>query len=249
MLGSLAGSALFPTQLPSGPRIADNRTTTSSIGNPVSIVFGTASVAGTVMALGPLIESKNSSSSKGGPQQTTYSYNQTLAVLLAERVDDDAADDVTAIGGLTRIWENGTIVYDIRPQQSASSDLGSLAETDQQYANRLLASAIYAETFVLYLGDELQLADPTLEAVYGAGNVPAFRGLAYIVYPNRTLTIQQGQRHPNFQFECYQSGVGNCVETPLVSTSVLYPWLSGGLLDPTNDNNANTFTTVTFDDL
>jgi hypothetical protein len=58
----------------------------------------------------------------------------------------------------------------------------------------------------------------------GAGNVPAFRGLAYIVYPNRALSINQGLRHPNFQFEVYQQGVGDCFEQTEYSNDVLYPW-------------------------
>lgn len=224
VLGSLAGSALFPTQLPQGPRIADNRTTTSAVGDPVALVFGTANVAGVVMWLAPYIEHTNSSGGKGTPQQKTFSYTQSIAIGLCERIDDDAPDAVTAIGGITRVWENGTLVYDIRPQLASNSDLGSIAETDQQYANRLTASEAYALTFTLHLGDELQMPDPTIEAIQGVGNVPAFRGLAYIVFPNRNLQLAQGQRHPSFQFEVYQAGTGACVDTTQYSNEVLYPW-------------------------
>lgn len=238
-LGALAGSALFPTQLPAGPRISDNRTTTSVVGGPVPIVFGTANVAGTVIWLAPIVGHSNEQGGKGGPVQQTFSYTQSIAIGLCERVDDDAPDDQGAIQGISRIWENGAIVYDIRPQLAANSDEGSIAETDDAYADRLTASAAYASTFVLYLGDELQTADPTIEAIQGVGNVPGYRGLAYIVYPNRALQIAQGLRHPNFQFEVYQSGTGECADSTIYSNDVLHDWSEG--LDPTNPANVNTY--------
>ncbi len=197
-LGSLAGSVLFPTQGPAGPKIGDNRTTTSSIGDPVAWVFGTADVAGTIMWLAPYVQTTHGS--KGGASQTTYSYTQSVAIGLCRG----------PILGLSRIWENGAIVYDSRPQQPARVDLNLLAETNDEYSARMQASATYAETFVLYLGDEAQLADPTIESIQGMGNVPAFRGLAYIVYPNRALQTAQAWRHPNFKFEvaCAALSVG-----------------------------------------
>lgn len=229
-LGALAGSELFPTQLPSGPRLTDNRTTTANVGDPVPIGFGDFTVAGTVVWLAPPVEHKNTSGGKGGPSQTTYSYTQSIAIGLVEA----AVDGVPAIAGLMRIWENGSIVYDIRPQQPYDSSTGQPAETDEQYAGRLSASAIYAETFTLYLGTETQTADPTIEAIEGFGNWIAYRGLAYIVFPNRALTIAQGLRHPNFTFEVFATGIGDCESTPEYSNSVLYPWNADGTPDPRN---------------
>lgn len=231
-LGSLIGSALFPTQLPAGPRITDNRTTTATIGEPVPILFGTADLAGTVIELGPLVEHSSEQGGKGGPEQKVFNYTQTIAIGLCERVDDSADPTIGAIGGVTRIWENGTIVYDIRPQQQANTALGFVAETDEQYANRLSVSAQYAETFTLYLGDEQQEPDPSIEAYKGFGEVADYRSLAYIVYPDRQLQNGQGLRHPNFTFECFQNGTGSCFDTPMISNEILYPWF----------NFANTYT-------
>lgn len=243
-LGSLAGSALFPTQLPSGPKLTDNRTTTASLGEPVPIVFGTASVAGTVIWLGPSVQTTNNTNSKGGPNQQTYQYNQSIAIGLCE----SPVDLQTAIAGLLRVWENGTLVYDIRPQQSADTATGTVAETDQEYAQRLEASATYAETFVLYVGSEIQEPDPTIEGIEGIGNVQPFLGLAYIVYPNRLLQTSQGWRHPNFQFEVFQSGTGDCTTTTKIAYWQSHPWLVGACdEDPTNPLNINTFQIATLD--
>lgn len=239
-LGSLVGSALFPTQLPAGPRITDNRTTTATVGEPVPILFGTATVSGTVIDLLPYVEISSETGGKGGPEQQTFSYTQTIAIGLVERVDDNADPAIGAIQGMLRVWENGTLVYDVRPQQPADTSTGTPAETDQQYANRLTASAVYAETFVLYPGDELQDPDPTLEAYHGAGNVPGFRGLAYLVYPNRQLTIAQGLRHPNFTFELFQFGTGDCTDTTEYSNDIVEPW-SVGLTDPRASNQIYTY--------
>jgi len=193
-----AGSVLFPTALPSGPKISDNNTTTASVGAAVPLVYGTADVAGTIMWLAPFVQSSNNSSGKGGPTQQTFQYNQSIAICLC----------AGPIGGVSRIWENGTIVYDIRPQQAANADLGLLAETDAAFAARLAQSATYAQTFTLYFGDELQVADPTIEATQGFGQVPGFRGIAYIVYPNRLLQTAQGWRHPTFRFEVFPGPPG-----------------------------------------
>src|SRR5690606_14664554 len=92
-----------------------------------------------------------------------------------------------------RIWENGKLVYDARNRQEG--------ESDEDYEARVLASNEYEQTFVFYPGSEDQEPDPTIELDKGIGNVPAFRGLCYIVYPDRQLLDEQGKRHPNFKFE------------------------------------------------
>ena len=52
----------------------------------------------------------------------------------------------------------------------------------------------------VYSGDEAQLPDPVMEAVEGAGNVPAYRGLAYVVIEHLDLG-RFGNRVPQFNFE------------------------------------------------
>ena len=51
----------------------------------------------------------------------------------------------------------------------------------------------------LYYGAENQMPDEFMEAIEGAGNVPAYRGLAYIVFKNVLLT-DYGNRIPTFSF-------------------------------------------------
>ena len=52
----------------------------------------------------------------------------------------------------------------------------------------------------LYKGQKDQLPDPVMEAIEGAGNVPAYRGTAYVVFENLSLE-RFGNRVPQFSFE------------------------------------------------
>ena len=188
-LGLAVGSIVSPTQLPGtfGPRLNDNRTTTAQLGDPIVEIWGIDVVPGTVIWLGDVMEQSNTEEvgGKGGPEgeNTTYMYRQSIAVGLCRG----------PTAGLRRVWENGKLVYDTRaPLPDESAD---------DYAARIEAATAYALTFSLYLGNEVQLPDPTLELKEGVGNVPAYRGLMYIVFPNRQLRDDQALRHPTFKFE------------------------------------------------
>lgn len=186
----LAGAVLFPARVNyQGPKLADLKTTTVTIGAPLIIPYGKIAVSGNVIYLGLLQTVESDNGGKGSSGGTTDTYYQTVGIALC----------AGPIIGLLRIWENGKLVYDVRPQQ--------LGETGAQYTARLTANALYTETFVLYLGTTTQLPDPTMEADQGAGNVPGFRGLAYIVYPNRQLQVSQGLHHPQvWKFEVQATG-------------------------------------------
>lgn len=56
----------------------------------------------------------------------------------------------------------------------------------------------------VYRGDEAQLPDPLIEAKQGAGNAPAYRGLAYVVFERLPLDTY-GNRIPLLQFEVVRS--------------------------------------------
>ena len=208
-IGLLAGSVLFPTQLPTiyGPRLEDLRTTQAELGGAVPIVYGTIAVPGTVIYLSCVLEQVETEEvgGKGAPEQTitTYSYYQDIALGLCEG----------PIGGVLRIWENGILKYDIRPQQAT--------ETAQDYADRMEASSDYERRFNLYLGDEGQEPEPIFEAAIGVNEVPAFRGLAYIVYPLKQLLDENGRRHPQFKFEVFTGTSQRVVLPPIAMDGVL----------------------------
>lgn len=78
------------------------------------------------------------------------------------------------IVGISRVWSNNKLIIDGRTE-----------------AKPLVGD--------LYLGTDDQLPDVTIEAKEGAGNVPAYRGLAYIVLKDFDLGTSGAL--PNFSFE------------------------------------------------
>lgn len=60
--------------------------------------------------------------------------------------------------------------------------------------------SLFDVTMRVYPGSEDQLPDPKIEAVEGAGTVPAYRGTAYVVFEDLDLA-PFGNRVPQFSFE------------------------------------------------
>lgn len=59
----------------------------------------------------------------------------------------------------------------------------------------------------VYRGSETQLPDSLITAVEGRGNVPSYRGLAYVVFERLPLS-NFGNRLPQLSFEVFRSGGG-----------------------------------------
>jgi hypothetical protein len=181
--GEVAGNLLFPQkQTSEGPRVGDLSVQSSTYGSPIPIIFGTMRVAGNVIFSTAKREVKNEQTSggKGGPKvtTTTYTYNIDMAVALCEG----------PIEGIRKMWLNGKLVYDASTGATITSSV---------------ASSIHAEGWKVYLGDETQLPDPTMEATVGVGNVPGYRGMAYVVFDH--LDCPNGQV-PQLSFEIVASG-------------------------------------------
>ncbi|NWA25518.1 hypothetical protein HX866_11485 [Pseudomonas gingeri] len=87
------------------------------------------------------------------------------------------------ITAFARIWRNNKLVYDGRGTDWGAQNNG-----------------VFLGAYRLYLGPWSQMPSPDLEAVWGAGNVPAYRGTAYMVAINEDLT-DQGGAVPQWLFE------------------------------------------------
>lgn len=88
------------------------------------------------------------------------------------------------IGEVLRIWANGILIF------NSASSTGAVENPE----------VLTPGSLTLYKGDEDQLPDATLEGRLGAGNVPGYRGTAYIVIEAMLMT-KFGNRFPNFEFE------------------------------------------------
>jgi hypothetical protein len=189
LAGELLGNLLFPQKV-DGPRLTDLRLHTSSTGGMVPILMGTMRVAGNVIWETDLSEHSQTSGGKGGPETTTFTYTASFAVAFGEGYQG-------TIAGISRIWGNGRLIFD--PNAPAGSLGTPLPMT-------------------VYLGGEDQLADPTMEAVLGTGNVPAFRGVAYVVFADYLLT-QWGNTLPNLEFEVYTAAAAIPIRVSLFSSN------------------------------
>lgn len=197
-IGYGVGTIVDPDQI-EGPRLNDARTQTSRDGVPIPIVFGVGRVAGNIIWTGDLREIRKKESGKGGPEVTTFTYLRTHAIGICRG----------PILGIRRIWRDQKLVYDA----TAPSDLPNpppvtgnpVQDALLQAQYNAVVSGVFAARLTIYLGGEDQMPDPEIEAVLGAGNVPAYRGLAHVVIKDDDLTDRAGAI-PQYEFEVITAG-------------------------------------------
>jgi hypothetical protein len=184
MIGTAVGNAVDPLVI-DGPKIGDVAQQTSSEGVYQPIYFGTIQGAGNIIAQGPnVIRRRRESQGKGGGPVTVI---ETLYKTFAIRIGVSWLGE-QGITGVSRIWENGKLVFDNRPESTIPAE-----------------SAQFATKFRIYLGTDTQAPDPALEAIYGVGNTPSYRGRAYIVFPLYDIT--QWKAIPQYSFEVVAGGI------------------------------------------
>jgi len=220
MIGSALGGYIdtVNTKLPGqqGPRLGDLKVQSSQYGNPVPHIYGTMRVAGNVIWAMDIVETAHDQTQggKGGqPQQTTtsYTYSQSFAVSLCDG----------PIMGIRKIWANGKLIYNMGADATPATIIasGGIAIVNP---NAPFAAAAAGQTgtasvnFRVYTGTETQTADSLIEAHVGAGNTPAYRGTAYVVFENLQLG-DYGNRMPNLEFEVVQSGTLSAIVSDVAS--------------------------------
>jgi len=216
-IGIMLGGLIDPPRVPGqvGPRLEDLTIQTSTYGSFIPRVYGTVALSGNVIWIqgDKLIERSTTTGGggKGGPSQpetTTFEYFSTFAVGLCEG----------PIAGVRRIWIGGQLWYD-----AGSDDLSTI-----------IASNEVAGTFTLYTGSETQLADPLIQADRGIANVPAHRGIAYIVF--KELPVKDyGNSLAGTQVKV--EVVKNGAEALMSDTSILPTSIGDWTCAATNDVN------------
>ena len=195
-IGSMIDNQLFP-QKQQGPRLTDLSLQTSTYGRAIPLIFGPQNrTTGNVIWSTGLIETAKTTtqSGKGGPsvQVTEYSYRASMAVLLAEGT----------IQGIQKIWANSKLIYDA--DETSSGDPGATPQgffgiVPMIYYQLNQTSHAVFDSLTVYPGDFVQDPDPTIESYLGVGNVPGYRGSAYIVIKDMQLA-DFGNRLPNLEF-------------------------------------------------
>lgn len=160
---SIGGALDQPDRV--GPRLDDLRSQVSSYGNNIPFSYGCNRFSGTVIwpRLIEAVEHEHSESAKGGPDQVTFTYTLSFAILIQKG----------EIAGVRRIWANKKLVYDV--------STGNEAATQDP--------AISGIRF--YLGTDDQEPDPLIEAT--EGECPSYRGYAYVVFEDYDVTEMNGR--------------------------------------------------------
>jgi hypothetical protein len=107
------------------------------------------------------------------------------------------------IAGVRKIWADGKLIYD-----ASAANTGPASK--------------YGDVLKIYLGSEDQLPDPTMESYLGVGNVPAYRGTAYLLLgPDTNFPLADfGNRVPNITAEVYTTGAPDYATVEVPSSAV-----------------------------
>lgn len=181
-VGSAIGGVVFAPDGPqtTGPRLDDLKSNVSTYGQPIPRVYGQIGFMGSLIDMEDMKEYENvEEQGKGGDPatSTTFSYSSSFAMIIC-RGEVSTIPDSVAVKTLLRIWINEKCYYDIR---------------DDSNIEAINASQQFARFFKFYPGNQTQMPDPTLEAMHGVGNVPAYRGRAYIVFTDFPLAFVKNQ--------------------------------------------------------
>lgn len=134
--------------------------------------------------------------SEGAPVQQVYGRMRVGGqVIWATRF----GESVTRSGGGKGTSRPATDSYSYTLSLAIALCEGEIASVGRIWADGVEISPQDANMRV-YPGSEDQMPDPKIEAVEGAGNAPAYRGVAYVVFEDLALA-PYGNRVPQFSFE------------------------------------------------
>ena len=198
LVGGILGQILFPAPGVKGPRIDELNVQTSTVGAPVQLRYGTCKGAGNIIWSGGLIETKHEDEQGGflgigGQKVTNYTYSASFAIGICDGEDGSPAQPA----GIRRMWAGPDLIYDASDDASLTERLNLteiLTNIVEVIAGIRAMSAQLSFTF--YDGSDDQLPDPTIESYETAGTVPAFRGLAYVVFDDFQLAKYSNQIPP-----------------------------------------------------
>lgn len=129
--GVIDREVLFKPKGRDGPRLSELKLQTSAYGTQIPRLFGTMRVAGSVIWATDLIEHRSTSSGKGRPSTTSYSYTASFAVALSAR----------AILGVGRIWADGKLLRGAAADWKARTGFRLHLGSEEQAADPLIAAA------------------------------------------------------------------------------------------------------------
>jgi hypothetical protein len=178
-----AQMALTMSRKIEGQRLDDLKFTQGDYNAPLGLIWGTRRIQGNIFWAEELTEVRRRRKTKGG-KFNDYTYFGTWAVAVAGH----------EIDAVTRIWADTHLIYD-------ATGAGPLMPFGFGDARPGTSGSDY---ITVYTGSETQDADPrmkaTVEAQFGVGSCPAYRGTAYVMFKDIPLE-KFGNRIPQMSIE------------------------------------------------
>jgi hypothetical protein len=153
-----------------GPRLADLDVMASTEGAPIPRLYGRARISGQVIWATKLEEVVSTRTETAGGKGGLAAGASTTTTTYSYFANFAVGLCEGPIGRVMRVWADGNLL-----------DLAGI-------------------TMRVYRGDESQTPDALIVAKEGAGNAPAYRGLAYVVFERMPLE-NFGNRIPQLSFE------------------------------------------------
>ena len=174
MLGARIDAGIFnpqKSQTIEGFRMDDPSVTSATEGVAITRLYGTARIPGNIIWATELEEVEDITTVRGPRRYGVFGRRSSQTTIEYNYFTSFAiALCEGEIGGVLRIWADGELL-----------------------------DASNADAIRVYNGTEDQLPDPLIQQVQG-DDVPAYRGIAYVVFERLALT-DYGNRIPNFTFE------------------------------------------------
>ena len=168
-------------------KMSDLKLSGSAYGVGIPRVWGRARVGGNVIWAAQDAKGNHLVQHKGGGkagQSSSYTATFAVAVCVGETVFPDGSSDGRS-ATLKRIWADDLLIYD--------ADDIALGH-QKNYVCKLNSNLFF------HSGTESQAVDSVILAKMGSSLTPAYRGLAYFVLQDFSLT-KFGNRLPNFSIE------------------------------------------------
>ena len=177
MLGGMAWNLLDPQKI-QGPRLQDTKVKGADYGVMRPIVYGTVRIGGIGMGQGSTSEGPNKFT-----EHEESSGGKGGPEITNYRYTLSWFDELCEgpIEGVLRRWSNGRLINE-QGQDNPS----------------------YAVT--VYLGNATQMPDPTMETIYGVGEVSPMRGVAYEVVEEADVT-ETGNARPIVEREVHTTPI------------------------------------------
>jgi hypothetical protein len=197
-LGGAVGSSFDSLPTQYGPRLDDLRVQKSEYGAPIPIVYGTVAIQGNVIWAADIKEVQTETEQGGKGGPSQTTVNYSYLGSFAVLLCEGEIEDVG------RIWAGP--------------------------AKRLIwdGAKLESGTLRVYRGTDDQEPDSLMEQYEGVGNVPAYRGYAYIVIEEFELA-KDGNTLPFLTIEVGASSGGSC---PIPASTVEVDGQTYSIYDP-----------------